>query len=350
MKIAIHQSSNDFSSRWIAYCRQHGISYKLVNCYDDDIIEQLHDCDGLMWHFSQLHVADVLFAKQLIFAVQAAGKSVFPDVHTSWFFDDKVAQKYLLEALQLPLVPSYVFYDKAEALAWIATVDFPKVFKLRRGAGSAHVKIVPDKTAARKLIHKAFGSGFSQYDKMQNLKDRWYHYQTGKGSAWDVLKGVLRFARTTHFARTVGPEKGYVYFQDFIPGNSFDIRVIVIDGKSFAIKRMVRNGDFRASGSGHVHFEKHHFSEKLIALSFDMAEKLKSQCLAVDYIFNGEKAQVVELSYGFIKEVYYKCEGYWDRSLHWHEGPFDAQAWMVEALLKKISRTDTAPLAETNQK
>lgn len=348
MKIAIYHKSNDFSSKWIAYCQQHSIEYKLVNCYNNDILEQLHDCDGLMWHFSQLHAADVLFAKQLILAVQAAGKIVFPDVHTCWFFDDKVAQKYLLEALQLPLVPSYIFYDKAEALAWMENADFPKVFKLRRGAGSAHVKIVPDKTYARKLIHKAFGSGFSQYDKIQNLKDRWYHYRTGKGSAWNVLKGVLRFGKTTHFARTIGPEKGYAYFQDFIPGNNFDIRVIVIDGKAFAIKRMVREGDFRASGSGHVLYEKHHFSENLIALSFDMAEKIKSQCLAVDYIFKGEQALIVEISYGFVKEVYYKCEGYWDRTLRWHKGPFDAQAWMVETLLKKMSIPAADSLAEIN--
>ncbi|SMO41551.1 ATP-grasp domain-containing protein [Fodinibius sediminis] len=331
--IAIHQQANDFSSKWIEYCENHGIEYKIVDCYSNDIIKQVEECDALMWHFSQSNPKDFLFAKQLIYALQSAGKKVFPDFNTVWHFDDKVGQKYLLEAAGVPLVPSYVFYDKQEALQWIGEADFPKVFKLRRGAGSAHVKLVRNRSEAIKQVNRAFSKGFSQYDKIQNLKDRWYHYKNDKTSLWNVAKGVLRFAKTTEFARVVGPERGYVYFQEFIPENDFDIRVIVIDGKAFAIKRLVREGDFRASGSGHVLYDKHHFDQETIRLSFEVAEKIDSQCLAIDYVFENGQPMIVELSYGFIKEVYYPCTGYWDRKLNWYDGPFDAQGWMVESLI-----------------
>ncbi|MFH5833525.1 RimK family alpha-L-glutamate ligase [Halalkalibaculum sp. DA3122] len=335
MKIAIHQKQDDFSSKWIEYCEEHDINYKIVNCYSTDIIEQVEDCDALMWHFNQARAEDVLFAKQLIFALQTAGKKVFPDFYTGWHFDDKVGQKYLLEAIGAPAVPSYVFYNKQEALNWVENTTFPKVFKLRRGAGSAHVKLVNNRSEAARLVHRAFSRGFSQYDKVANLKDRWYKFRKGKTSWWDVTKGILRLARTTEFARIIGPEKGYVYFQDFIPGNDYDIRVIVIDGKAFAIKRLVREGDFRASGSGHVLFEKKHFDEETIRLSQEVAEKVQSQCLAIDYVYDKENRPfIVELSYGFVKEVYYNCEGYWDRQLNWHQGRFDAQGWMVESLVK----------------
>jgi glutathione synthase/RimK-type ligase-like ATP-grasp enzyme len=333
MKIAIHHKENGFSSKWIEYCEKHLITYKIVNCYDNDIVNQVADCDALMWHFNQSNPKDILFAKQLIFALQAAGKKVFPDFYTAWHFDDKVGQKYLLEAVGAPVVPSYVFYDEREALNWIETTAFPKVSKLRRGAGSAHVKLLENRSQAKKYAKKAFARGFSQYDKIQSFKDRWYQYKKGNKGVWNVMKGILRFAKTTEFARIAGPEKGYAYFQDFIPGNGFDIRVIVIGGKAFAIKRLVREGDFRASGSGHVLYEKRHFDEETIRLSFEVAKKVKSQCLAIDYVFQNGQPLIVELSYGFIKEVYYACKGYWDRELNWHEGSFDAQAWMVESLL-----------------
>jgi glutathione synthase/RimK-type ligase-like ATP-grasp enzyme len=333
MKIAIHHKERGFSSKWIEYCEEHQIAYKIVNCYDNDIIHQVADCKALMWHFNQSNPKDILFAKQLIFALQAAGKKVFPDFHTAWHFDDKVGQKYLLEAIGAPVVPSYVFYDRQEVLNWIETTNFPKVFKLRRGAGAAHVKLLENRSQAKTHVKKAFSQGFSQYDKVQSFKDRWYQYKKGKKGLWNVVKGILRFAKTTEFARIAGPEKGYVYFQDFIPRNDYDIRVIVIDGKAFAIKRLVREGDFRASGSGHVLYEKYHFEEETIRLSFEVAEKTKSQCLAIDYVFQNGRPLIVELSYGFIKEVYYACEGYWDRNLNWHKGPFDAQGWMVESLL-----------------
>jgi len=333
MKIAIHQKDNDFSSKWIEYCQKNKIDYKIVNCYDSDIINKVEDCDVLMWHFHQAISKDVLFAKELLYSLQTAGKKVFPDFNTVWHFDDKIGQKYLLEAIGAPLVPSYVFYDKEEALQWVNHTDFPKVFKLRRGAGSDHVKLVPNKHKAKKLVNKAFGRGFSQYDKITNLKDRWYKYKKGKTSFWNVMKGVFRLGKTTNFAKVVGPEKGYVYFQDFIPDNRYDIRVIVINNKAFAIKRLVREGDFRASGSGHILYEKHHFDEDTIRLSFEINEKVKSKCLAIDYVFKEGTPLIAEVSYGFVKEGYYPCEGYWDRELNWHEGPFDAQGWMVESLI-----------------
>lgn len=337
MKIAIHKKADDFSSKWIEYCQKNQIAYKIVNCYSNKIIDQMKDCNALMWHFNQSNPRDVLFAKELIYALETAGKKVFPDFYTAWHFDDKVGQKYLLEGIEAPLVPSYVFYDKEDALEWIEETSFPKVFKLRRGAGSSHVKLANSRSEAKKLVKKAFSSGFSQYDKVANLKDRWYKYKIGKTGLWDVMKGVLRFARTTEFAKVAGRERGYIYFQDFILENDYDIRVIVVDSdKAFAIKRLVREGDFRASGSGHVLYEKDHFDDETVRLSFEVAEKVKSQCLAIDYVYQNGKPLITELSYGFIKEVYYPCEGYWDRNLKWHSGPFDAQGWMVESLLSSV--------------
>ena len=335
MKIAIHKSRNDFSSKWIDYCKKQSINYKLVDCYSNDIISQIEDCDALMWHFHHANSKDVLFAKQLLYSVQMAGKLVFPDFNTAWHFDDKVGQKYLLESIKAPIVPSYVFYEKKEALAWAKNTGYPKVLKLRKGAGSSNVKKIEDFYQAKKVIKKAFGKGFSPYDKWANLKERWYKYGKGLTSSWGVIKGILRFGRSTEFARVSGNERGYIYFQDYIPGNEYDIRVIVINDKAFAIKRLVREDDFRASGSGKVLFDKEHFDEATISLSFEIREKLKSQCLAIDYVYDNGNPLIVEISYGFIKEVYYQCTGYWDRDLNWHQGSFDAQGWMVEGLIKQ---------------
>ncbi|MFW5983226.1 MAG: hypothetical protein ACOCQ4_01900, partial [bacterium] len=147
VKIAIHYTGL-FSERWIEYCEQNGIDYKVVNCYETDIISQISECDAFMWHHYQADYRDVLFAKQLLFSLQVAGKKVFPDFNTTWHFDDKIGQKYLLEAIGAPVVPSYVFYTKREALAWIESTTFPKVFKLRGGAGSENVQLVKNQHEA----------------------------------------------------------------------------------------------------------------------------------------------------------------------------------------------------------
>ncbi|MDZ7775700.1 MAG: hypothetical protein U5L09_08950 [Bacteroidales bacterium] len=46
MKIAIHNRPGSFSDRWIEYCKKQEIPYKIVNCYDNNIIQQLNDCDA----------------------------------------------------------------------------------------------------------------------------------------------------------------------------------------------------------------------------------------------------------------------------------------------------------------
>jgi glutathione synthase/RimK-type ligase-like ATP-grasp enzyme len=332
LKLAIHHTKGFFSDRWISYCESTGIEYKIVDCYKNDIIQQISDCDALMWHFNHKSPKASKFAKQLLYSVQSAGKKVFPDYETMWHFDDKVGQKYLLEALGAPLAPTYVFYDKKEAFDWARSTSYPKVFKLRTGAGSSNVKLVSSKHVAYKLIKKAFGAGFKQYEALSNLKERIRKYRLGKTTFWDVVKGFIRLLHTTEYSKVTGREKGYVYFQEFISGNDHDIRVVVIDGKAFALKRIVRANDFRASGSGTILYEKELFDENTIKISFEIAEKLHAQCVAFDFVYKDKQPLIVEISYGFAPSGYDDCPGYWDRNIEWHDGKFNPYGWMIDVL------------------
>ena len=117
--IAIHKSAWGFSPDWTKYCEENSISFKIVNCYDSDIIEQIMDCKALLWHHHHSLSEDKLFARELLFAIEQSGTKVFPNFNTAWYFDDKLGQKYLLEAIKAPLVPTFAFYSKKDALNWI---------------------------------------------------------------------------------------------------------------------------------------------------------------------------------------------------------------------------------------
>lgn len=336
--IAIHESEYSFSNRWISYCQKKKIDYKIVNCYSNEIIRDLENCDALMWHHNNVNSKDILFAKQLIFSLEQSGMIVFPDFNTTWHFDDKLGQKYLFEAFDLPNVNTYVFYQKHQAVEWARCTTYPKVFKLRSGAGSDNVKMVRNFSQAKKVIDIAFGKGFSQTDVFSGLKERWRLYRLGFTGLISVVKGIARFVYPNKFTRIAGKEKGYVYFQDFIPGNDSDIRVIVIHQKAFAIKRMVRENDFRASGSGLIRYEKYLFDENIIRLAMQIAEKLNGQSVALDFVYDNDQPKVVEVSYGFIPKGYDFCEGYWDADMNWHEGKFEPCEWMVERVLEQIRK------------
>lgn len=338
MKLGIHFTKNSFCERWISYCDQHVIAYKIVNCYESDCIEQLKDCDALLWHHQQGSPKDILFAKQLLFSLQQSGKVVFPDFNTNWHFDDKVGQKYLLEALDiLEFVPTWVFYTKTEALAWATSTTFPKVFKLRGGAGSQNVKLIRTLSEAKRLIKRSFGKGFSPYEAWGNLKERFRKYRLGKMGFREVMKGTVRLFVPPPYAKVMGRERGYVYFQEFIPNNNFDIRIIVIDGKAFALKRFVRKNDFRASGSGNFKYERTEFDERCVVLAFEYTNKLQAQCVAYDFVFDEKNnPRLIEINYGFAPSGYDDCPGYWDTTLTWHEGKFDPYGWMIEMVIKSV--------------
>lgn len=337
MKIAICDRQGSFSSRWIEYCKNHGIDYKIVDVYASDIIEQVKDCDAFMWHHHHADYRDVLFAKQLIYSLENSGIKCFPNSKTTWHFDDKVGQKYLLEAVGAPLAPSYVFYTKEDVVNWINKTSFPKVFKLRGGAGAANVKLVRTANDAKKLVNQAFGKGFPQFDRFSYFKDRFKRWRSGKETFKGILKGVFRLFIPPVFARMHAPEKGYAYFQDFIPNNEFDIRVCVVGEKAFALKRMCRSNDFRASGSGNIIYDKKQIDERCVKIAFDVNQKLNCQSIAYDFVFDEKnEPKIIEISYGYTHEAYDICEGYWDKDLNWIPGQhFDFCGWMVENLIKE---------------
>lgn len=336
MKIAIHHSKISFSENWISYCEENNIPYKVVDCYDSDIIQQLSDCDALMWHHYHLSGKDTLFAKQLLYSIEMSGKVVFPDFRTDWHFDDKLGQKYLLESINAPLVPSYAFYSKESARKWAETTSFPKVFKLRRGSSSRNVRLVGSRREAVKLINRAFGQGFKQYDAWSGIIERWRLYRIGQGQLKEVFDGVGRLFYPIPYTRIIGRDRGYLYFQDFVPGNTHDIRINYVFNKCFGSRRGVRPGDFRASGSYIVDTDQAKIPEKALRIAFDVASRLKLQTAAFDFILSDDEPVIVEVSYGFAYPKYQFELGYWDSGLVYHPGHFNPFGWIVDGVVEAI--------------
>jgi len=334
-KIAIHARSGSFSDRWIAYCQQRNIPYKTVDCHSSNIVEELADCSFLMWNWSQTYAEDMLIARGLIKAVELMGIRVFPNSETCWHFDDKVTQKYLMEALGVPMVKSYVFLDRTEVLEWARETEYPKVFKLRGGAGSSNVSLVNDINKAEKLINKAFSTGFPPVSRWNALSERWWRFKRDKTfiSFFNVSRGIFRALIQNPTLKRLPIQKNYAYFQDFVPDNDSDIRVIVIGNRAFGIKRMVRKGDFRASGSGKILYDPELIPDECIRLTFDLAKKIRSQSLALDFVFLEGRPLIVEMSYAFASHAYLSCPGYWKDDMTWIEGSFYPEDFMVDDLI-----------------
>jgi hypothetical protein len=86
---------------------------------------------------------------------------------------------------------------------------------------------------------------------------------------------------------------------------------------------LTRENDFRASGSGILDYDSKKIPVEIIKQSFEATQKLKMQSICFDWVktFDGNY-NFVEISYGFMDECVFRCEGFWDRDLKWHIGHF----------------------------
>jgi glutathione synthase/RimK-type ligase-like ATP-grasp enzyme len=339
MRIAIHHKSGSFSDRWIDYCQQNNIAYKIVNCLENNIIDECKDCKALLWHWHHYIFKEVIIARQIITALETTGIEVFPNSATCWHYDDKVAQKYLLEALGAPLVPTYVFYNKESALDWVAGTAFPKVFKLRTGAGSSNVQLVKDRAQAASLCKKAFSEGFvAMPHYLNDVQRKICKIRPDK----ELLGKIIRLPKTlynTWRIRNQFPrEKGYILFQDFIADNKFDTRVTIIGNRAFGFTRGVRPHDFRASGSGRIDWDIAQVDPRCVPIAFEVARKIGSQCLAFDFVQEHTGTPlIVEISYTFIAGAVYQCSGHWDAASNWHEGNLWPQDAIIQDVIEKLA-------------
>ena len=345
MKVAIHKPDypNSFSHKWIEYCENKNIDYIIVDCLDTDIIRILKKSQAthLLWHFSQ-NWHDLLTARNVLYSAEMMGLLVYPNIFTSWHFDDKISQKYLLESMEIELVNSYVFYSQEVARKWLVKHSkFPIVAKLRRGSGATTVVLLKTLKQANRYCKRMFTIGNSPISGItHDLSKRITRLKNINDYLSIISKIVRRLKKNLLGIYDYPKELGYFYFQEFIENNSFDVRIIIIGNKAYGIKRLVRKNDFRASGSGSIIYDISQINIKCVENGFVIADKLKTQSVAIDFIFDeNNNPLVIEVSYGFIPRPYDHCEGYWDKDLIFHKGSNNLEFNIIEDLLvhRKLS-------------
>lgn len=344
VRIAIHtEKAGCFGHRWIEHCQSLGIHYEIINGYRSDVIKELRRFDGFLWHFHHLVAVDLLIARHILTSAEYMGLKVFPNSATSWHFDDKLAQKYILEAIQAPIPATYVFYDKSSAVEWLHQAKYPLVWKLRRGAGSHNVRLVRDFPTAKSICQKAFRKGINpvpRYLTDVNMRARKI------GSFSELCDKMRRFpqaylARITQRQQAIR-ERGYIMFQQFMPNNKTDTRITIIGQRAFGYVRNVRKNDFRASGSGSIDYDRSLVDLECVKTSFLVSEALQTQSVALDFVKDSEgRSYITDVSYGYVPEAVNHTGGYWDRNLQWHEGNYWPEHLILDDLLESIYRQRT---------
>jgi glutathione synthase/RimK-type ligase-like ATP-grasp enzyme len=337
---------------WERLIKEKGHEVRIVNVYMADIMDQIKGCQGFMWRHG--HYSDMRqIARRLLPVLEKElGLVVYPDQNTCWHYDDKVMQRYLLEAAGIPIPRTWIWYELKPALDWAQVAEYPMVIKLWSGAGSRNVRLVSSFREAEIWLKKLFGTGLYYLD--EQYSERWAFGKKRIRAALSLLlKGYIPARRPPKSAWEL--HKNYVLFQEFLPGNPYDHRVVVIGNRAFAFRRFNRPNDFRASGGGNVDINPEKIDLEAVSLSFRLAKKLKTQSIAIDILRRGEERVVGEISFTYPPWNILKSPGHWElngnsegNNLIWKSGQMRPEEAQIVDFLDRIELKALYPLVNKN--
>lgn len=305
--IAICQNKRIFdhytswTPRFIKYCKDNNIPYEVVDCYSNKFISELEKYSVLLWHYQNFVISDLLEARNIIMAAYNRGLSVFPTPNLNWHFDDKIAEMYAFKSIKAPIPESWVFYLEQDCIKWLKNkAKYPLVAKLRAGSGANNVKLLKTSDEAISYTKRMFSKGFDPspsigykaYSKLQSTKNL--------RMLINRVKKIPQFLSTRRHAKMMPIEKGYCYFQEFVPNDGYDLKVVVIGEKMTFCARNVRKNDFRASGGGDCYYDRNLITNQIVDTAFETAEKLGLSCVGFDFVVDKKTktGKIIEMCYG----------------------------------------------------
>ena len=337
MNVGIHKFSStkifDFEKIYQQILDYNNIENSLIHISEPDFWTRIEKLDLFISRWIDISDHEQMGHTLLPIINQEMGIKCLPDYRTFWPYDDKIKEYYLLKQHGFPVIDTHVFWDKPSALLWLETTSLPTVFKLRGGASSSNVVLVKSKSHGKKLINKMFGTGVKSGKLPGSGQVRFKDFS--------IRKTVQHWGG--NILKTFGGEdtnqrwqlhKNYALFQKFLPGNTFDVRVVVIGERVFAFRRFNRENDFRASGSGKTDLNHEAIDIRCVQTALDVSQRFKFQTMGYDFLYDkSDNPLISEMSYTYSTKTLPRCPGYWDKDLKFHEGNYWPQfLQLVDAL------------------
>lgn len=329
-----------YSKVYAEVLQKRGVTVRWVDLCANDALEQVRDCDGVMWRYGHIYEHKIVAPRVLYCIEKLLNIPVFPNWTTAWHYDNKLSQTYLMRAYGIPTPRTWVFWNAQSALEWAKDAPYPLVYKLSTGAGSMSVVKIENYAQAKRYIDLNFKRGAFQnrfHFELKKIKKRYLIERLRLFKrAWQAADYVLFDRYPPLPTEWPLPEFGYILFQEFVPGNLFDTRITVIGNRAFGFRRWNRTNDFRASGSGKLDHDASQIDLETVRLAYQVSRQAGFQCMSYDLLKKGSQFVINEMSYTFLGSAVHACPGHWDPQLNWVEGHVAPQEAQIDVFLPQV--------------
>jgi hypothetical protein len=265
-------------------CAVLGLPCRLIETRRGDWFDQLRGLDLFVW---RVHLGDydsLAEARAKIPLIEQAGITCFPSTTMLWGYDDKIRQTYLFRQMGAAIPSTFISSDHDDIQGYLRAATYPLVVKSPWGASSSGVSLLASYADAAKLVRRVFSG-----DRV---------------SGWKRVRDRILRRLVPHRVSVVHPRaqsSTAMYFQEYVPSDG-DWRITTVGSRLLSIfRRRNRPNDFRASGSGLWDL----VSEKDVpaipcAIARDISRRQRFTSMAYDFLLQGTKWLLIEMSYTFI--------------------------------------------------
>lgn len=276
------------------------------------------DDSAIYWTGSHQNISVKHYINDVLTARFMGRNNLVPGLDTVLAHENKGLMGMLAAEKALPFVAQNYHISSVENPS---LAKFPFVFKALGGAGSKGVSLIHDRKQLLKALRTTTFLEASVREMREGVKNRLRKWLNRKEQA-DYLTQQARFCE-----------------QAFVPELSSDYKVLVFWDKVYVLKRAVREGDFRASGSGKFEVQQT-IDSALAELAIDCRKKLNAPYCSLDFVTlpTGEY-QLIEFQtchFGPYTQISATCF-YNDTSLKLCADDEDFERNMTYAMLKYLN-------------
>jgi glutathione synthase/RimK-type ligase-like ATP-grasp enzyme len=233
-------------TKYERFLRNNQFPYEYFDIHRSDWLEAAKPFDVIIWGFEGV-APEIDEHKRKIYTLEhICGKNCFPSFETSMWYEDKIYQYEWLKLNNFPIVETFVSHSYSETIERIKQSTYPMVSKVHVGAASLGVELVNSARQAQAIARQVFSP-------------------LGRKTYWPYFR-----------------QKGYVYLQNFLPNQGYDLRVIAVGNRAFGYYRDVPKAEFRASGMGLV--RKAALPEDAVKLAMRLIRELNLVIASVDML------------------------------------------------------------------
>jgi len=162
---------------FILACRELKVAYRTIDLFAADWVRQvrLSACAAyVVWPSESIPEWKRLYDERLRFLTVEMGGFLYPPYGALWLYASKQCQHDWLEIHGFDHPRTWVFYEEADAIAFLRRADMPLVAKLDIGSSAQAIWILYTSAEAARLVRKAFRKGLFG-KRMDRRARQWRH-------------------------------------------------------------------------------------------------------------------------------------------------------------------------------